>query len=124
MRLTRATHFAMPETGQAAKMSADCRLAEEHQICVSVQQMVGAQRVNQRPLVPDLCQTIHLLTALMCGEAAVLEVTWSSSQAATRHGRCIAFDVSHFLMYLDVSDVSGPDTSRYISPIQRIVSVA
>ena len=53
VRLTRATHCAMPETGQAAKMSADCRLAEEQQICVSVQQMVGAQRVNQRPLVPD-----------------------------------------------------------------------
>ena len=46
VRLTRATHCAMPETGQAAKMSADCRLAEEQQICVSVQQMVaGAQRV-------------------------------------------------------------------------------
>ena len=41
VRLTRATHCA------------DCRLAEEQQICVSVQQMVGAQRVNQRPLVPD-----------------------------------------------------------------------
>ena len=66
VRLTRATHCAMPETGQAAKMSADCRLAEEQQICVSVQQMVGAQRVNHR----EPCSARPFTCYLMCGEAA------------------------------------------------------